>query len=82
MSITLCKYKHIFGKEQEGVHKQRFLGVALYDVIGTIVGAWLIARAFNFNFWIVFASAVGIAIILHRLFCVNTTINKLIFGKV
>jgi hypothetical protein len=41
--LGLCKYRHIFGVEGQGFHQQRFLGVALYDTLGTIVGAWLIS---------------------------------------
>lgn len=82
MTTSLCKYKHVFGKEKEGFHKQRLFGLALYDVLGTIIGAWLISTAFQLDFWIVLVCSFILAIILHRLFCVNTTINKMIFGKV
>jgi hypothetical protein len=81
-STGLCKYKHIFGKEGQGFHKQRFLGVAIYDTLGTIIVAWLISIAFDLNFLTTMVSAFIIGIIMHRIFCVNTTINKLIFGKV
>jgi hypothetical protein len=70
------------GKENEGFHKTRFLGLALYDVLGTIIGAWLISKSFGFDFWITLVCAFCAGVILHRMFCVNTTINKMIFGKV
>ncbi len=59
-----------------------FLNLAIVDVIGTIVIAYIIAKIFNLNPWITIIIAFVIGIILHRLFCVNTTINKLIFGEV
>jgi hypothetical protein len=78
----LCKHRHIFGKEGQGFHKQRFLGVALYDTLGTIIIAWLISIAFKIDFLSTLIGAFLLGIFLHRLFCVNTTINQLIFGKV
>jgi hypothetical protein len=82
---SFCPFKQfseIFGRPNEGVHSYRFLNLAIVDVIGTIVIAYIIAKIFNLNPWITIIFAFVIGIILHRLFCVNTTINKLIFGEV
>lgn len=78
----LCKYRHSLGKENEGIHSYRFLDLAIVDVIMTIVGALFIAYIFEQNFFIVFAILMLIAILLHYIFNVNTTINKIIFGYV
>lgn len=78
----LCKYKHILGEEKKGFHKQRFLGFALYDVVGTLLIA-LLLKTFVFvdnSFGWVFLWLMVLAILLHRVFCVNTTLNKAIFG--
>lgn len=88
--MSLCKYKNIFGAEKTGPHKYRFLGIAIVDLVFTIIGSGIIAAFISYftryNFFIVFAIVFIIMIILgiifHRLFCVNTTINKLIFGVV
>ena len=88
--MSLCKYKNIFGAEKTGPHKYRFLGMAIVDLILTIIGALIIAAVIayftRYKFFIVFAIVFVIVMILgiifHRLFCVNTTINKLIFGIV
>jgi hypothetical protein len=77
----LCKYRHILGKEKEGFHKTRFLGLALFDTLATIAGAWLISQTFKLNFLVTLVGLFVLGIILHRMFCVNTTINKMIFGK-
>ncbi len=82
---SYCPFKQfseIFGRPNEGVHSYRFLNLAMVDVIGTIVIAIMIAKIFNLNIWLTVIIAFIIGIILHRLFCVNTTINKLIFGVV
>lgn len=78
----LCKYKHIFGKEGEGLHSIRIFNIAIIDVIGTVLLAFVISNYFKTNLWITMISLFVIAIILHRVFCVNTTVNKLIFGSI
>jgi hypothetical protein len=75
-----CPYRHILGKEGEGVHSYRIFDIAIIDVIFTIIGAFIISYIFNYNFFIVLICLFILGIILHRIFCVNTTINKLIFG--
>ena len=82
---SYCPFKQfseIFGRPNEGIHSYRFLNLAMVDIIGTIVIAIIIAKNFNLNIWLTVIIAFIIGIILHRLFCVNTTINKLIFGVV
>lgn len=81
-SLSLCKYKHVFGVEAEGFHSYRILNIAIFDVIGTIIIAWLISITFNIYFGYVIVCAFVLGIIMHRVFCVNTTINKYIFGVV
>ena len=77
-----CKYKAIFGNENTGIHAIRLFNTAFIDILGTILIALIISYIFNYNVYIVFIILMIIAIILHRLFCVNTTINKHIFGIV
>lgn len=76
------KFKNMFGEEGTGAHSIRFFNIAIVDVIFTIIGAFMISYFFKINFWLVFLILMILAIILHRLFCVNTTINKMIFGVV
>ncbi len=78
----LCQYRHVLGVEGQGFHSYRVMNIAILDFIGTIVIAWLISIAFKIYFGYVLAAAFALGIVLHRLFCVNTTINKIIFGVV
>lgn len=78
----LCPYKHIFGKEKEGVHSLRLFDIAVVDVVLTILAAVLIARYFKLNLVFTLLVLFILGILLHRLFCVNTTINKMIFGYI
>ena len=75
----LCKYKDILGKPKEGLHKYRFFGVAVVDVILTIIVALIISYFFKVSFWITLIILFVLGIILHRLFCVRTTIDKALF---
>jgi hypothetical protein len=75
----LCKYKDILGKPKEGLHKYRFFGVAIVDVVLTIIVALLISYFFKLSFWITLVILFVLGIILHRLFCVPTTIDKVLF---
>ena len=73
-----CKYKDILGVPGQGVHSIRFMNIAVVDVAMTILGAYLIAFYFNLPFWVVLVFLFSLGIILHRLFCVKTTIDKLV----
>jgi hypothetical protein len=75
-----CKYKDIFGKVNSGIHKYRLFNIAIVDVIGTIIIGLLLAYFLKLNYAITILVLFLLGIILHRFFCVNTTINKIIFG--
>lgn len=75
----LCKYKNSLGEPKKGVHSYRFMGLAIADVIMTIIGAYLISLLFKISFVYTTLSLFVTGIILHRLFCVRTTIDKLLF---
>lgn len=76
--MTLCKYKDLFGKPNQGVHSYRIFGFALFDILGTVVLALLISRAVKSSFWKVFLLLFIAAEILHYLFCVDTAFMKMI----
>lgn len=73
------KFKDIFGEPNKGVHSYRLFDVAIVDVILTIVIGFLISYLFNVSFWKTLLILFLLGIILHRLFCVRTTIDKLLF---
>jgi hypothetical protein len=79
MEKSLCPYKYIFGKPNEGIHKYRIFDIAIIDVIMTIIGAFGISKFFHLNFKFVLIILFLLGIISHRLFCVKTTIDKLLF---
>jgi len=103
MSKKLSDFSNNLGEVGKGFHSTRFLGLAIFDVIGTVFLGILLALLFGlplyikFNlveieikeqilYWtviMIFSIIVMfiLGIILHRLFNVKTTIDKLIFGE-
>jgi succinate dehydrogenase hydrophobic anchor subunit len=73
----LCKYKNIFGEPKKGVHKYRFLNMAAVDLILTVFLAILISYYSKKNFIIVFFILIIISILVHKIFCVNTTLTDI-----
>ena len=75
-----CKYKDIFGKPGEGIHSFRIFNISVFDVLIVIFAAYLIQLAvpsFSFIYILIILFIVGI--IVHRLFCVRTAVDKLLF---
>jgi len=79
---SLRKYKDVFGKPNTGIHKYRFLNVAIADVLLTILAAYGISRFFNSPFLITLGLLFLLGIILHRMFSVRTTVDKLLFPNI
>ena len=79
-----CKYSEIFGKPKTGVHKYRVFNIAIVDVLATILLAGVIYYLLNYfdykiSFYLILIILFLEGIILHKLFCVRTTIDKLLF---
>jgi len=78
----LCEYKDMLGKVGEGVHSIRIFNIAIVDVLLTIIGAYIIhlfAPSYYFSSILLILFVTGIA--LHWLFCVRTTVDKLLFRE-
>jgi hypothetical protein len=80
--IDLCKYKNMLGVPGKGIHSYRVGGIAIADVIMTIIGAFIISFFSGWNFIYTLIGLFILGIILHRLFCVRTTVDKLLFPNV
>jgi hypothetical protein len=75
----LCKYKDLIGKPGTGIHSIRFMGVAIMDVIITFIGCMLIAYYTKYSLLWVSILVFGLGILSHRLFCVRTAVDKMLF---
>jgi len=77
--MSLCKYNTIFGKPNEGLHSYRLFNIAVIDVFATVILAYIIHKLTKYKFIYILLILFGLGIIFHRLFCVKTTIDKLLF---
>jgi hypothetical protein len=76
----LCQYKDILGKPGQGIHSYRIFNIAYVDVLFTIVGAYIIYLFLpKINYFVILISLFILGIILHKIFCVRTTIDKYLF---
>ena len=77
-----CKYKDILGKPGEGLHSYRILDISIMDVLFTILLAKFIQYYLleTYSIWLILIFCFLAGIMLHRIFCVKTTIDKLFFS--
>lgn len=84
----LCEYKDALGRPGEGVHAWRIGaahgardGIAGTDLLLTAGAAYLLSRstkrgATTAGFLVVFIVLLLAAVAIHRLFCVDTALNR------
>jgi hypothetical protein len=77
--MSLCKYKDIFGVPGTGSHSYRIFDVAIVDVLATILVAYIISKIMKVDFIKTLVVLFLLGIVMHRLFCVRTTVDKLLF---
>jgi hypothetical protein len=71
-----CRYRNALGEPGVGFHARRLAGVALWDVVGTLVIAALLARWTSWSYARALASLFLLGVALHWLFCVPTALNR------
>ena len=77
--VSLCPYKNIFGIPGEGVHSYKLFGISVVDTVVVVIVAYGISKYFDYNFKLVLIIFFLLGIIVHHLFCVRTTIDKILF---
>jgi hypothetical protein len=77
-----CKYKDILGEPKKGLHKYRVFNISIIDILLTIIlGKFIQYYMLNkSDFLIILFFCFILGIILHRIFCIKTTIDKLLFS--
>lgn len=78
--MGLCKYKDIFGKVGTGVHSLRFFNIAVVDTLLTLLLAYIINLYLKSNLLLIFFVLLVASIVIHRAFCVETTLTKMFFS--
>lgn len=79
MGDSLCVYSTALGVPGQGIHSYRIADIAVVDVIMTLVAAYIITLITGIPYTY---SAIGLFVLgigAHRLFCVRTTVDKLLF---
>lgn len=88
--MKLCKYKSLFGEPKTGLHNYRIFDFAIFDILTTILGSVIIhqiiivqilKKSDTIKLWMVIVFMFLLGILLHRLFCVRTTVDKLLFNE-
>jgi len=74
-----CKYKDIFGAPGEGAHAYRLFDFAIVDIVVMLIAALLLSKTTKKEFIPTAFTLFLFGIIFHRLFCVRTTVDKLLF---
>tara|TARA_B110000008_G_scaffold273446_1_gene307750 strand:- start:939 stop:1157 length:219 start_codon:yes stop_codon:yes gene_type:complete len=72
----------MFGKPKKGIHSIRYLNIAIIDVLATLLLAKFIQYYFMkaYSIWFILFLTFILGIFMHRLFCVRTTMDKLLFS--
>lgn len=80
-----CELSDLFGKPNQGAHSIRIpiLNLALVDVIATIILSYILYnflqdRFKNINPYMFSIAIVVFTILVHKLFCVKTQLNKIL----
>ena len=74
-----CPFADIFGRPREGAHSYRLLDIAVVDVMCTIAAGLLLAYAFGWNLIATCVVLFLLGIAAHRVFCVRTRVDELLF---
>jgi len=75
----LCKYANLFGPLGQGIHSYRAYNIAYLDILVTIVASLLISYTFNIPLFYTILAMFVLGVIVHRVFCVRTTVDKFLF---
>ena len=74
----VCPYANALGVPGQGVHSTRIFGLALNDIVMTIIGAILIAFIFDINVWKSLLGLFVLGEVLHYVFGTRTAFLTMI----
>lgn len=74
----LCQYKNALGIPGKGIHSIRIFNIAIVDVILTFLLALIISYLMGYTYWKVLLAVFILGIFLHWVFCVDTTVNRVL----
>jgi hypothetical protein len=74
----MSKVIDIIGEPRTGIHRYRFLDVAVVDVAATLLVAYIASKWLKLPFWFVLVSLLLVGIFLHRYFGVRTKVDEVL----
>jgi hypothetical protein len=77
--MALCQYQNALGVPRQGVHSYRILNIAIADVGLLLMFALLLNYLTRLGYKRAVLISFVIGIVLHRIFCVRTTIDRILF---
>ena len=76
--MNLCPYRNMFGAPNNGVHSYRLFNIAVVDVVFTLLAAYMITMYTKYKFLWTSISLFALGIFFHYIFCVETTVAKIL----
>lgn len=73
-----CQYKDSLGIPETGFHTH-YMGIAIMDVVATLVLTEMVVYFFNTPRLLTLGALLITGVVLHRLFCVRTVVDKYLF---
>jgi hypothetical protein len=81
MPNPLCKYSGLFGKPNDGLRQYRIFDIAIYDTVVVVLTGFLISYFSGWSIYPILVVLFVSGIIAHRLFCVRSGVDKLLFSS-
>ena len=75
----LCQYSNIFGQPGVGFHNHFGTPIAVLDLGLTAVAAYWVSKKYRYKFIPTMGAFMVGAVLIHKLFCVDTALNKMLF---
>jgi uncharacterized membrane protein len=75
----LCKYKDVIGKPNTGLRKYRVFNIPIIDTVVTLLFVWFISYYYKYSFINVLGITFIVMVIAHRVFCVRSATDTLLF---
>jgi len=69
----------LLGKPGTGIHSVRLFNFAVMDILFTVILAYIISKKFKKDFKLVLIICFISGIVLHRIFGVKTTVDRILF---
>jgi len=77
--MSKCPYKNLFGYLGTGIHSYRIYNIAYLDILVAVIVAFILSRILRTPFLYTLIVFLILGIIIHRVLCVRTTVDKWLF---